>query len=313
MISIPTVLVLGAGASAPFGYPVGSALTERIKDELRPNQPGQLHHDLISAGFSAGLLLRFRDELRYSQRPSIDAFLEDWEADFMDVGKAAIAASLIRHEDRDKVVDEPNWYRRLFAEMTDEKDFSNNQLRIVTFNYDRSLEYFLLRCLPSRYHVSRAKVLKWLSQKPIIHLYGSLGGLPGMCKNGRAYGKSGTAAILSAAKEIHLVRGSATPASFTEARNLMKEAQRIIFLGFGFERNNADRLGIEELPESTEVFATLFKVCPVDERLIKRASKKSEMPDEPTYETDYLGLSFEWFKGDALKFMEKHGVKDPGE
>src|SRR5205814_8426766 len=67
MISVPTVLVLGAGASAPFGYPVGSALTERIKNELRPKQPGQLHHDLISAGFSDDLLLRFRDQLRYSQ------------------------------------------------------------------------------------------------------------------------------------------------------------------------------------------------------------------------------------------------------
>src|SRR5712675_414174 len=152
MITNKTCLVLGAGASAPFGYPTGNALTERIKKELLPDRPGQLHHDLINAGFSPDTLLSFRNELRYSQRSSVDAFLEDWEADFMEVGKAAIAASLIRHEDRDKIVDDPNWYRRLFSEMTDEGDFSANKLGIVTFNYDRSLEYFFLRCLPSRYH-----------------------------------------------------------------------------------------------------------------------------------------------------------------
>lgn len=310
MISVPTVLVLGAGASAPFGYPVGSVLTEQIKSELRPNQPGQLHHELISAGFSADLLLKFRDELRYSQRASIDAFLEDWEADFMDVGKAAIAASLIRHEDRDKVVDEPNWYRRLFAEMTDEKDFSKNQLHIVTFNYDRSLEYFLLRCLPSRHHVTQAEAVKWVSQMKIIHMYGSLGGLPELCAGGRAYGESGAAATLAAAKEIHLIRGSETPASFVDARNLMKNAERIIVLGFGFEKQNLARLGLMDFAKAAQVFATLYKVFPVDEMRIKTTHPGFDKHAELSYEVQpYI----DWFKGDALKFMEKHGIKDPGE
>ena len=314
MIRIPTVLILGAGASAPFGYPVGGSLTERIKAELRPDKPGQLQRNLISAGFSPDELLKFRNELRYSQRPSIDAFLEDWATDFMEVGKAAIAASLIRHEDRDKVVDEPNWYRRLFAEMTDEKNFSENELRIVTFNYDRSLEYFFLRCLPSRHHVPQTEAVKWLTEKPIIHLYGSLGGLPELCENGRAYGESGTASILSAAKEIHLVRGSESPPAFAEAHKIMKEAKRIIVLGFGFEKKNVDRLRIADFVESTDIFATLFKVCPVDERLIKCAPKEREKPGpvELSYETIIdPELRFEWFRGDALKFMEKYGIQDP--
>jgi hypothetical protein len=312
MIRVPTVLVLGAGASAPFGYPVGGALTERIKAELGPDKPGQLYQDLTAAGFSSDELFRFRNQLRYSQRPSIDAFLEDWEADFMEVGKAAIAASLIRHEDRDKVVDNPNWYRRLFAEMTDEKDFSENKLSIVTFNYDRSLEYFFLRCLPARHHVPLTDAVNLLAQMQIIHLYGSLGGLPEMCESGRAYGESGTASILSAAKEIHLVRGSESPATFTEARNLMKEAKRIICLGFGFEKKNALRLGIGDFVESAEIFATLFKVCPVDERNIKAAPSETIPSREWSYESTFTAdQSFEWFRGDALKFMETHGIEDP--
>lgn len=312
MITTKTCLILGAGASAPFGYPVGGALTERIKTELRPDKPGQLHHELVSAGFSADLLLGFRDELRYSQRPSIDAFLEDWEADFMEVGKAAIAASLIRHEDRDKVVDEPNWYRRLFADMTDEKDFAKNQLGIVTFNYDRSLEYFLLRCLPSRHHVPQSEAVKWISQMRIIHMYGSLGGLPELCVGGRTYGESGTAATLAAAKEIHLVRGVETPASFIEARSLMKEAERIIVLGFGFEKQNLSRLGLMDFAKTARISATLYNVFPVDEKRIK-ATHPERDERAIRYEYDEIEPAIDWFKGHALKFMENHGIEEAEE
>ena len=308
MIRVPTVLILGAGASTPFGYPVGGELTDRIKKELRPDQPGQLYHDLISAGFSSDLLLRFRNELRYSQRRSIDSFLENWETEFMDVGKAAIAASLIRHEDRDKVIDEPNWYSRFFSEITDESIFPENRLGIVTFNYDRSLEYYLLRCLPSAYHVAEAEAVKWVSQMRIVHMYGSLGSLPELSAGGRAYGESGTAATLAAAKEIHLVRRSATSQSFNDARNLMKGAERIIVLGFGFEKNNLARLGMMDFAKSAEIIATLYKVCPVDEKRIKATHPEFDIHAEPTYEPQEC---IEWFEGDALKFMENRGIGDP--
>ena len=199
MITTRTCLVLGAGASAPFGYPVGAALTESIKSELNPSQPSRLKNDLMSAGFSSERLMLFRDALRYSQRLSIDAFLEDWKEDFMDVGTAAIAASLIRWEDPDVVIDQPNWYRRLFHEMTDGDDFSKNLLRIVTFNYDRSLEFFFYWALQGRYRISGEEAAKWFAKFPIVHMYGNLGSLPGLFVDGRLYGEKGTPAIISAA------------------------------------------------------------------------------------------------------------------
>jgi len=316
MILERTVLILGAGASAPFDYPVGAALTERVKKELRPDQPGRLHHELIKAGFRPKLLRDFRDHLRYSQRPSIDSFLEDWEKEFMKVGKAAIAASLIRHEDRERIVDEPNWYRRLFNEMTDGKDFSSNQLSIVTFNYDRSLEYFFLRALPSRYHVPETQAVKWLSQLPIIHLYGSLGALPELSRGGRPYGETepeGIAeAIAAGAKGIQLARGGVAPETFARAREWMGKAQRIIVIGFGFEQINRERLGITDFVENAQIFATLFNVSPVDERRFKTVAKKSKKHAEYDYDLRVRDdEDIEWFKGDALKFMEKHGIADP--
>ena len=42
MIEVPTCLVLGAGASAPYGFPVGETLMDDIIDKVatRPNGSG---------------------------------------------------------------------------------------------------------------------------------------------------------------------------------------------------------------------------------------------------------------------------------
>jgi hypothetical protein len=106
MITTPTVLILGAGASAPFGYPVGSDLTEQIKLYSTPGQWLQIL--LREAGFFDEQISKFRDALRKSQRPSIDAFLETYEEDFMEIGKTAIAAVLMDHEKPDTLIDHPN-------------------------------------------------------------------------------------------------------------------------------------------------------------------------------------------------------------
>ena len=37
MIEVPTCLVLGAGASAPYKFPVGEKLMEEIIDRVKPN------------------------------------------------------------------------------------------------------------------------------------------------------------------------------------------------------------------------------------------------------------------------------------
>ena len=228
----------------------------------------------------------------------------------MDVGKAAIAASLMRHENQEWIVDSPDWYRRLFSEMTDAKSFSANQLGIVTFNYDRSLEYFFTRCLPSRYHVTPEKAVEWFSKIPIVHLYGSLGALPEYSSTGRAYGKGGSDAIIAASQGIHLARGGADPETFATARQMMSKASRIIVIGFGFEKINSARLGLMEFASSAQIYATTYKMCRVDQAVIQATHPPYKTPDEPEYSEDpYV----EWFDGNALAFMEHHGIANPVE
>ena len=74
MIEQKTVLVLGAGASAPFGFPTGQLLKDLICIETlwRPGSK-QL---LGKLGFNEDIVIRFRKALEISSRPSVDALLD---------------------------------------------------------------------------------------------------------------------------------------------------------------------------------------------------------------------------------------------
>ena len=85
MITIPTVLVLGAGASAPFRFPLGSQLRQNILGTVGA---------LAQVGYSAADISRFCDAFLFSGKESVDAFLEH-RTEFIEVGKAAIAQVLI--------------------------------------------------------------------------------------------------------------------------------------------------------------------------------------------------------------------------
>ncbi len=144
MMNKKTLLILGAGASAPVGYPSGRALLMKVANELS-NEAFALFRELRDVGYRQAEMEKFRIALAGSMQPSVDAFLEK-RPDFLDIGKAAIAAALIPMEQRTLFErgEQATWYEYLFNRLGDQSDrFHENQLSIVTFNYDRSLEYFL--------------------------------------------------------------------------------------------------------------------------------------------------------------------------
>jgi hypothetical protein len=91
MILKKTVFVPGAGASAPYGFPLGGTLVEQIYRQLETSSPILIRvHEM---GYPINALQKFRDELGESAR-GIDAFLEKRQ-DYLEIGKACIAAALI--------------------------------------------------------------------------------------------------------------------------------------------------------------------------------------------------------------------------
>jgi hypothetical protein len=116
MLTKKTVLVLGAGASQPFQFPVGSELSRELVDALQPGR--QQFDELRMAGFAAEQIEQFRMSFYRSGTGSVDAFLEH-ATGFIDVGKAALALLLIRRENPDEVFryGSHNWLRILFENL----------------------------------------------------------------------------------------------------------------------------------------------------------------------------------------------------
>src|SRR5258708_38955318 len=75
--------------------------------------------------------------------------------------------------------DGKSWYEYLFNQLnTQFEDFGRNQLKILTFNYDRSLEHFLFTALKNASGTSVGDCAGKLKTMQIIHLHGDLGPLP---------------------------------------------------------------------------------------------------------------------------------------
>ena len=114
MIRNNTVLILGAGASKPHGFPTGHELFVEICNCYN----SYIHQHIIEAGFSSGDVRVFITALTQSGLDSVDVFLE-YRMEFADVGKAAIAAVLLPLEGRYlfKVNKNDNWYKYVFGQL----------------------------------------------------------------------------------------------------------------------------------------------------------------------------------------------------
>jgi len=245
MVINPTVLILGAGASADYGFPLGRGLRDLvcgIKDGLTAAV-------IQNAGYSLDLLLEFVDNLRHSGFTSVDWFLEE-RPKYIEVGKAAIAASLIPYENPDKLfpphAPQKHWYELLLNVLDNPLgSFESNNLSIITFNYDRSVEHYLFTTLATRYG-SIERAVDAMNNFSIVHVHGSLGGLLPLVSRGRHYEPIlNSESVQIAAKEIIIVgEASGETAEFENARSLLKKARRIVFLGFGYHPESVKRLGI---------------------------------------------------------------------
>jgi len=258
MIREPIVLILGAGASAPYGFPTGAQLCRWVRG-LIDAQKDPFNHSVWERAKPILRELRF-DEARqkdfvhalsHSGKGSVDAFLE-FRQEFMDIGKAFIAYFLIWCESEKNLFgDTQDWYHYLLDKMNCPLDnFSRNRLAVITFNYDRSFEHFLFTALRSSYGATHDEVASALQSIPVIHVHGQLGLLPwqhgASPKNSRGYESTANAAnVRVAADGIKIISEARdTTPEFDKAHEYLENAKQVHFLGFGYFRKNMERLRI---------------------------------------------------------------------
>ncbi|MFK5892319.1 MAG: hypothetical protein QM504_03760 [Pseudomonadota bacterium] len=259
MIEKPTVLVLGAGASVHVGYPLGGGLV----DDLCRQRNSDLNNDL-PMHWTPEDADRFLTRLSRSGHYSIDAFLET-VPDQADLGKYLIARELKRHEDIDRLFspNNPGWYQYVFNRLLEDNNvsgFTSSRLSIITFNYDRSLEAYLHEALIARLQINTNEASTILSHVPIVHVHGSLGNYPNI-----PYGSNCQPhELLDISKKIQIIHEVSDPEDgfcnreFKQSNELLNQAERIYFLGFGFHPDNIRRFRFFS-PEKTidrEIHAT---------------------------------------------------------
>ncbi|MDP6633756.1 MAG: hypothetical protein QGG42_02570 [Phycisphaerae bacterium] len=195
---------------------------------------------------------------------SIDEFLEH-QTDLIELGRILIALCLMPKEQPDVLwaqsTDKENWYKEhLFPAMKTQslEDFGKNELSVITYNYDRSLEHFLFQSLFSTYSTNDDDAPCWrqLEEIPIVHLHGQLDNL-----YERPYSDtSDPTAIKQSAAKIRIIHEDiASDPQFTQAHDLLREAKRVYFLGFGYNQVNLDRLHFKDIPISpSNVLGTML-------------------------------------------------------
>jgi hypothetical protein len=263
VIEKPTVLILGAGASAHLGYPIGIGLLNQICSRIRENQID----DEIKRSHPASEIESFRVRLSRSGYSSVDAFLEK-NMEFMAMGKLFIASCLKQHENPDIPFHpgDAGWYQYLFNRLigNEVEDISRNKLSIITFNYDRSLEFYLHQVIQYRFKIPDDKALDILHTIPIVHVHGILGEYPQV---EYSLARVPLAEISDKIKIVHEINdntGGFCNDDFKRANDLLQKSERIFSLGFGFYKSNIRRLGFftKEALAKREVTAAVANLSP---------------------------------------------------
>lgn len=263
MITEPTVFVLGAGASKPFGFPTGVELyrlIEKDKFSLPPVAP----HNPRGGKMLVSRKGVFCNKLANSGFFSVDAFLEH-RTDFIDIGKLVIACTLIPCETHSRVMTshESNWYRYLFERMNCQADsFGENRVSFITFNYDRSLEHFLFTALTTTYRFPDKDAMAIIDQLGIVHLHGTLGAYDPVNGQGRDYEPHlDRHDVDMAANDINIIYDddlSDTDPQFSKARELICAAKQVVFLGFGYHEKSMQRLRLSDVPASVRFLGSAY-------------------------------------------------------
>jgi hypothetical protein len=318
MINTPTVVILGAGASEEYGFPVGSTLIQDILiDYINPKHKKHValiceldkwrypdighieycpdeqssytvtHYPIVKPKDS--FVDEFISTLKKSQTASIDDFLYH-HGKYRLIGKVSILLNLIRKE-RSYKQEEYGWYSylwRLLYQGTggDIKKILKNRIKIITFNYERSIEQFLHMALSNMFSIDEPKIVdEVLNQIEVYHVYGRLGRLPWqdielpVCDFGENLEKGNHLGVIKAGKEFgqieltkeafdqckHVLAIAKSVKTYHEGQDItatyqkvISDAERVYFLGFGFNQQNMQALGLTEKILNTKVYATTY-------------------------------------------------------
>lgn len=311
MFRAKTVFIVGAGASAEFAFPLGGALLKDISKRIDISyQAGQLQrgdHVIVQAlrdalgartdvaSYNEHLHSAWQLVASSKQGLSIDSVLDALEDEKASkVGKFGIVRCILAAEEAsplskwvDHFPDQINlgtfantWLDQLTKLLTEGRRKSRvgeifENLSIINFNYDRIIEHYLPFAISNYYGLKPEEVREVMPSLAVFRPYGKAGNLPWeTAENAVAFGNCSAANIQVAAKQIlTFTEQVQDEALVTGIRGVIQNADRIVFLGFGYHRQNLELLRINA-PKHVEIFGTSFGMSNSDTHMVTQELRK---------------------------------------
>ncbi len=300
MFTEPTVLILGAGASWHYCYPLGSDLIKEI-------------HNLRGIAGTFGRVLYKKSNHKTTQdffkaietrSPLVIDYFLSRHSEYEEIGKYLISYILLNKEkaisyqyghrttqkssNGDNHDDDGNWYKFLFESIiaecstVEELEASLNNLDIITFNYDISLEHYLLNSLKGisifidqETDLAVEKVNKFVSDR-IHHVYGKLydpfkpplayaefAKITGSDDPRRERTDEIEEKILTlkekyASSSIEVISPLKAESKSEDFKRIIAPARRLFILGYGFDKVNNSILFDAETLKRKRIFITNY-------------------------------------------------------
>ncbi len=217
----------------------------------------------------------------------IDA-LEDPQVEL--IGKLGIVSAILKAESSSpvfkRIENKPDtldiskfsetWYSSLTKLLTEnvrksEVDSIFDNLEIVNFNYDRCLEHYLPISLASYYGLKPDAIREVMQGLTIHRPYGVAGRLPWQKGDAPSvdFGEGSPQQLADVAQQVRTFTERVEEGEALAAmRATMAGADRVVFLGFAFHRQNVELIA-EKMQDHSELVATAYKISNSDKSVIE--------------------------------------------
>lgn len=339
MFKDETVFVVGAGASAEFGLPVGSQLLAIIKNNCNIvlNQWGAFqhgsrevfeHYDRIYGRQHSSKIAEFNLRLTKSWQirdgiesaDSIDEYIFRYSSDpiIAEVGKLHIAHAIsLAESDSLLSADNGSQFEVRKADETwiwtfakalmngvraEEVDRIGENITIICFNYDRCIEHYLEYALRRGFHdLTAEKAREIVGRINIIHPYGWLGDLEKFPYGAARQFPQMAENIITWSESIR------DPEIVSKMKNAIETASQLVFLGFGFAAQNMDLLNCNRafMPvKQPVVYSTGFGIPKETENALR--SKIISLYTDGSWRDDEIEkIHFQYFAM-CKQFLDTH-------
>ncbi|WP_430472933.1 hypothetical protein ACQ0MK_12765 [Thalassospira lucentensis] len=284
------------------------AIDNALRKFCAESAPADEYGRLIEASWAV------RDGVK--QAVSIDSYLDTHRDNqrIVTCGKLAILSSIIEAEKKSSLFVETDYkpqypFKRLspfdevrgtwldffFQRLSDGVSRENvgsifENVSIVTFNYDRTIEHYLFLSLQNYFRIDAEEAADVMKGLRIVHPYGLIAPLQWMDKSkGLPYGSYGHKNLLDLVQNIQTYTESVRdPSLLKSAHDEFGRAVNIVFLGFAFHKQNMELLRTRMQNRPLRVFSSSFGVSSADCKQIQ-SDLRAQFSRPPEHVQFYMG------------------------